>query len=641
MADAAGSGALGTAAWWSRPVPTWFALLLIWGLGAAAGWPMLDGPWLFDDGQLQRPIAEMHTQGLAALAGNGWREQLIMSGSPHGRPVSMATFAANALAGTSPFGFKLVNLALHLAVGSLVFLLVRVLGRAALGPAGERGHGEVFALLVALVWVLHPLHVSTYAYVVQRMTILSALPSLLGLWLYARVRVRELGGGAPARTGELIFPLLILPPAAYLAKENGALLPALLLVMESVLFRWQGSVRTRRVLAVYYSLVVLTGLVLAAVLFTPERLRVDYAGRDFTAGERLLTQARVVSLYVGQVLLPRPDWMTFYYDRLPVSHGFWQPVTTLPAIAFLAGLFGLGLALVRRRPLAAFGILFFFAGHLMESTLIPLVLAFEHRSYLPSLGLILAAADLLAGARGDLARWRAPIVGLVLLGLFALTVLRASAWGGTGEGIWLTALAADPPSDTARAEYAQWLTEQGRTGEARGLVAGAYGLGPRLHEGYLDCLETGRLPPERLTQALAQTDAFPESYEASAVMIIGRLAVEGACKVPRVEFLGLLETVAADKRYGADRRGAFRQHQAALLHAGGESAAAQAALEVAFVLDPVNPGPLLTAAEWSLDAGDPTAARAFYERARAVRLRPSMDLDERLAVIASRLDVAR
>ncbi len=641
MVDGAASGSVGAPTWWSRPVPTWFALLLIWGLGAAAGWPMLDGPWLFDDGQLQRPIAEMHAQGLAALAGNGWREQLIMSGSAYGRPVSMATFAANALAGTSPFGFKLVNLALHLAAGTLVLLLVRVLARAPMGPAAGPRHGEVFALLVALVWVLHPLHVSTYAYVVQRMTILSALLSLLGLWLYARMRVRELGGGAPARAGELGLPLLILPPAAYLAKENGALLPVLLLVMELVLFRWQGSARTRRVLAVYFSVVVLAGLVLAAVLFAPERLRAAFAGRDFTAGERLLTQARVVSLYVGQILLPRPDWMTFYYDRLPVSHGLWQPMSTLPAILFLAGLFGLGLALVRRRPLAAFGILFFFAGHLMESTLIPLLLAFEHRSYLPSLGLILAAADLLAGARGDLARWRAPIAALVLVGLFALTVLRASGWGGTGEGIWLTALAAHPPSDTARAEYAQWLTEQGRTGEARGLVAGAYGLGPRLHEGYLDCLETGRLPPERIAQALAQTDAFPESYEASAVMVIGRLAVTGTCAVPLAEFLGLLDRVAADTRYGADRRGAFRQHQAALLHAGGESAAAQAALEAAFAFDPANPSPLLTAAEWSLDAGDAKAARAFYERARAVRLRPSVDLDERLAAIESRLAAAR
>jgi len=91
---------------------------------------------------------------------------------------------------------------------------------------------------------------------------------------------------------------------------------------------------------------------------------------------------------------------------------------------------GLGLGLLRRSPLATFEILFLFAGHRLESTLIPLELAFEHRNYLPSLGLILAAADLIGSATGALARFRPVIAALGLLALFSLSFARSWVWGG-------------------------------------------------------------------------------------------------------------------------------------------------------------------------------------------------------------------
>ncbi len=99
----------------------------------------------------------------------------------------------------------------------------------------------------------------------------------------------------------------MLPPLAFLCKENGALLPLLLLTMELVLFRLGGTAHTKHLLATYFGLVGIALLVLAA-----------YAGRDFTLGERLLTQPRMRTLYMGQVLLPRPDWMGFYYGGVDV-----------------------------------------------------------------------------------------------------------------------------------------------------------------------------------------------------------------------------------------------------------------------------------------------------------------------------------
>src|SRR5690606_18751837 len=48
-----------------------------------------------------------------------------------------------------------------------------------------------------------------------------------------------------------------------------------------------------------------------------------------------------------------------------------------------------------RRPLFCLGILWFFGGHLMTGTVLPLELVYEHRNYFPAAGLLLVLASLL------------------------------------------------------------------------------------------------------------------------------------------------------------------------------------------------------------------------------------------------------
>jgi tetratricopeptide (TPR) repeat protein len=123
--------------------------------------------------------------------------------------------------------------------------------------------------------------------------------------------------------------------------------------------------------------------------------------RDFTLWERLLTQPRVLLDYLGSILLPSMQ-VGIFYDDYEISRGLLTPWTTLPSVLIVLG--GLVSAwLVRTRfPLAAFAVFWFVAGHLIESTVIPLELYFEHRNYLAMLGPVLAVLIALFRSGGDL-----------------------------------------------------------------------------------------------------------------------------------------------------------------------------------------------------------------------------------------------
>jgi hypothetical protein len=61
---------------------------------------------------------------------------------------------------------------------------------------------------------------------------------------------------------------------------------------------------------------------------------------------------------------------------------------------FIVGLIILAIYARKRLPLFSLGILWFFCGHVLESTVYPLELMFLHRNYLPSLGILLAVVEL-------------------------------------------------------------------------------------------------------------------------------------------------------------------------------------------------------------------------------------------------------
>jgi protein O-mannosyl-transferase len=402
-----------------------------------AYWPGVPGPFLFDDypnivNNLAIRITSLAPHQLLRAAFSSHSGLLY-------RPLSMLSFALDYhFFGDSAFSFKLTNVLIHL-VNALLILWVtwRLLVNCKRRYRFEWSNSVIgwASVLIASAWALHPLNLTAVLFIVQRMTSLAALFTLSAILAYVYGRERMQAG----KTG---WPLVwLLTPAlgviGVFCKEDAALLPLYLLVIEWLLFGFRD--RDRRIaknVTVFY----IVGLVLPGILGLAYLINhsfwLGYAGRGFTLAERVLTEFRVVFLYVKWTFIPDIRHLALYHDDLAISTGLLNPVTTLLSLLALIALLVLALWQRRRRPLLSLGIMFFFAGQMMESTVLPLELAFEHRNYLPDYGLILAFFSLLllpvtmkAGGKIHVRlalRWTIAVI--VLPVLFGVTLLRAYEW---------------------------------------------------------------------------------------------------------------------------------------------------------------------------------------------------------------------
>lgn len=390
-------------------------------------WTGLHGPFLLDDDANLRSIP-------AWLDGKlGLHSLLFERGAGIlGRPLSMATFAFNSwLGGFTPFSLKAGNLLTHLLCGLAIFLFLRLLMRrdVLLHP-----RASLYAAIVASLWLLHPLHASTVLYVVQRMAQLSTLFILLGLWLYVALRQQLEAHPSKAISAALLTGIPVMTVLAFLCKENGILLPLMCVVVELAYF---SNKKKPSVVSAFNLLYILLPVVAGTILFAfkPDRVLGGYAGRDFTFLERVLTQPRALCDYLWKLVAPNPPRMGVYTDDFVVSAGLLAPPTTLAAIIFLLSMSVAAWYWRKISPGLFFGWFFFLAAHALEAGPIPLEIYFEHRNYLPSLGILVALVSLVVAAGQHLVRLgiKPERIGVLLaVGLLAVMALgthgRAKVW---------------------------------------------------------------------------------------------------------------------------------------------------------------------------------------------------------------------
>lgn len=345
------------------------------------------------------------------------------------RPLAMLSFALDFWrAGLDPEAFKVTNLIIHgLTTFALSFLVRQLL----LMAGWELHKASVSALLMALFWAIHPLQVSSVLYVVQRMQTLGTLFLVLALLSYLKMRELQILGTRARLFGVLA---LLFWALAFASKEDSVMLPAYALVLELTVLRFRAASKTLvSVLRLGYAIVVVVALLLYLLVVVPHYWYwQDYPGRDFSTTERLLTQGRVLVMYLGQIVLPLPSSLKFFYDDLNVSRGLLEPFETFLALIFLVGTVFWAWRWRNSRPVFSLGVLLFFSGHFMTSNVIGLELAFEHRNHFPLIGAVLALGDLFAVFFDHAEGGRALGASLIFLLLFAaglMCITRAEVWG--------------------------------------------------------------------------------------------------------------------------------------------------------------------------------------------------------------------
>ena len=361
--------------------PLFLFLLLL--LTVYLYYPGLTGSFYLDDfsNLAKLPIVEIH--GFFYYIFGGFA-------GPSGRPLSMLTFALQYPAWPDdPAAFKAVNLALHCVNGILVWLVSLRLIRPL---ESDRGRQRLFVFFTTAVWLLHPLQLSTTLYVVQRMTLLSALFTLAGIWAYLHYRDDVINRPGPRAYLKFMAPVALCLVLSILAKENGILLLLYIIVIEKTLFAGRGAgLKNGLLLALALPLLALLIYLLADL----DGIMAGYHTRPFTLPERLLTQPSVLLVYLKNILLPVYGAYGLFHDDFPASAGLLAPPYTLFSIAALLLFFLAGLCYRKSAPVFSFAALWFLAGHALEASFVNLELYFEHRNYLPSLGILFGVNYLL------------------------------------------------------------------------------------------------------------------------------------------------------------------------------------------------------------------------------------------------------
>lgn len=432
-------------------------------------WSGLKGPFVFDDAYNLDPLKNW-------LAGQASPLEVIFGNQSGvlGRPVSMATFWLSAASGGyHPYPFKLGNLLIHIICGALAWQVTRrMLSR---DPRLAR-NADFIAIAVATIWLIHPINVSTVLYAVQRMAQLSSLFTLAALWVYLSGRSKLENGKVRAALARLFigFPAFLL--LGIFSKENAVVAPALCLVLELAYFRT--PCKHKNAIAAFYSLFLLMPAVAVCALAvsSPHHFLSGFEARSFTLMERLLSQPRALIEYIGLILWPRGGLMGLYVDDFQTSRGLWSPPSTLFALIALAAISSTAAALRRRAPTFFAGWFFYLVAHGVESTVLPLELYFEHRNYLPSIGLIIATAGLIdlfpeslqSGSR-NLGRGILTAMPLVFVGLAWVTWTQVNVWRSE-EAMVDQALIYHPKSARANIVKAGLLLNSGKLDQARRLT---------------------------------------------------------------------------------------------------------------------------------------------------------------------------
>lgn len=350
------------------------------------------------------------------------------SSGPLGRPISMLSFLLNVNDWDQNLsGFFQINTLIHLFNGILVFFISSKIFNLIYSQSEKN---KWLALAVSSLWLISPLLVSTQLIAVQRMASLSALFVFAGVLCYLKgleVQKQRPTLGLCIQFGSIfIFTLL-----AMFSKENGILLPIFTLALEYTIvqqYYQHQNFKKLRFILFFSCLIVILGYLSSTIPHAEH----SYSVRNYTLYERIITQPQVLIDYIRLAFIPDIFSYNPFHDNYAKNT---QLSGNIPAIiSSIICLLSLLAAIILRKKytIFSFAVLWFFAGHLLESTVIGLELYYEHRNYIAILGsyllLVYAFNQLTVNHKKFTTLiWGSLIVYLVFLSFITFQI--TSLWG--------------------------------------------------------------------------------------------------------------------------------------------------------------------------------------------------------------------
>ncbi|ABC82845.1 tetratricopeptide repeat protein [Anaeromyxobacter dehalogenans] len=600
-------------------------------LGIAAYANALGGPFVLDDHSSIIDNADVAHPARWLPGGPAYA-------SAPNRALTYFTFALNhRLGGLDPAGYKAVNVGIHLAAALLVYALVLLALRAPrlAGSALARSPRAV-ALCAAALFVAHPLQTQAVTYVVQRLTSLATLLYLASVVLYARWRERLHRGAVAGPRAVLGYvPVILTALLAMRSKEIALTLPLAIAAYELCFLSATPGRRLLYLAPVLATLAVIPMTQLGGGIAAggggaeggAARLAAAAAAAANTTAARpyveyVTTQPAIIARYLGMVILPVGQSIDHGFETYSLA----DPLVLLglAVLTALAGVAAWLLAATRRREagpsavdpaarLVAFGVIWFLLGLSLESLVALQDLMVEHRMYLPSAGLFVAAS---AGAglvaeRVAPGRWMRPLVAaslVVALALAVATFARNEVWADDVR-LWADAAAKAPANPRTHGNLGQALAQRGDVARGMAEIDTALRLKPDFYQAHTNkgvlLLQQGQVVPAlehlRTAVALAPDDAPSRFALARALHGAGDLA--GAVE----EYRTVL---------GRSGRHRLALNNLAVAYAQlGRLDLAVEHFRKAAELDPEDPEPAVNLGRALLSLGDAAGARVAAEAA--------------------------
>lgn len=359
--------------------------------------------------------------------------------------------------GLDPRAYHVFNLAIHLLVGLTLFSVARYTIARAARSALWRRRAEGLALVIALLWLVHPLTTQAVTYTIQRAEAMAALFYLLVI--YALLRS---DGAHGVRRWTWLAAMLGACVLGWFSKEIIITAPVVAFLYDRAVLAGSFGQAIRRRWLLYGPLLVVGGVVGVWKLLNIAEGggSAGFGVPTHTATEYALNQPRVILHYLRLAIWPvglTLDYGWAATDRLAVLLPGWIVVTALLGATLWA--------LWARPVIGTLGAAFF----LMlapTSSIVPLAdLAMEHRMYLP---LAVVVALVVVGVRRVLERTAqraAPRLGMGLTAAAAVALGTGTAVRNldyaTPISIWRDTAAKAPHNPRAHSNLGSALFREG------------------------------------------------------------------------------------------------------------------------------------------------------------------------------------